>query len=334
MSIHDNQPPSHVAHATHPGKPHPRWVDSANGFRGGDHESAERRAARLSRSARGSARHEQDSRSQSSGSDHHDGSLALEAVKSEPLHDPSQSPLYTMSPSYEHTQVPGEQLSYFDVQRRAREQYSPISPGITTNYSGSPFTDDSSSSYFGGGRAASSHVLPFGAAGAASSSLQLPPPQCGSQCGCVSNSSATPCLASLSHQLQSTMSILRHLPEHAAVDVPCHVYRRISDLQASLRYAATPPHPLHTRANPHPSYSTVINPRSATLPAYSALATSAGAGLPASLSHAHSHGGDTYRNGHDWHTVSTPTYQTYTSLATAQDHGMYSSKNVAYSVAA
>jgi hypothetical protein len=204
------------------GKPHPRWVDNNGGFRGDDR--------RLGRSARGSLRHEDSRSNSSSSSDNHDG-LSLEAVKTE--QDPSHSPLYTMSPQFDAATA-NEPLSYFDIHRRTRDNYSPISPGITTNYSGSPFTDDSSSSYLGS--RSSTHSLPFGTNGAAAPGLHLPPPQCGSNCTCTTNSSATPCLASLSHQLQSTLAMLRHLPEHAAIDMSCNVLRRISDLQATLKY--------------------------------------------------------------------------------------------------
>lgn len=62
-----------------------------------------------------------------------------------------------------------------------------------------------------------------------------------SSCTCLTNPAAGAPLISLTHQLQSTIEMLRQLPEHATTRQSCLILKRISQLNDLMQYVFLTP---------------------------------------------------------------------------------------------
>jgi hypothetical protein len=204
------------------GKPHPQWAGRARGV---DDERRRQHSLRGTRSG--------ESRSRSdSGSDR--GELRLEAVKTEPGASAADaSSLYTLTSPFEPTLRQHAMGGYYE---RDDPAFSPTSPAVTT-YSGSPYTEVSAPSYFSRQSAASSAAshssTPYPVSAHTSPSLSIHMPMQGS--AAAGGMDSTNMLSGLAQHLQTTVAVLRQLPEHATTEASLQLLQRATDLQTALR---------------------------------------------------------------------------------------------------
>ncbi|CAL1712207.1 unnamed protein product [Somion occarium] len=231
------------------GKPHPRWADA--NFCDGD--ASEKWHSRSSR--RGQTQLQRQKREQQDDASM-DGSL-IPPVKVEQAADVSHRQLYRLSPSPPMSANPHHQQHHGDC--------SPIDSPTMSSYQSS-----STMSY--------GHHRPQ-----APPSLAMPnnndlyyhqpyikPPASSPihpTCTCLTNPAAAHPLIGLMHQLQNTLELLRHLPEHSGRN-QCIVLRRIAELHdlmhgGSVNAEIDVPHShshSHYEALPTPTETEILSP--------------------------------------------------------------------------
>lgn len=255
------------------GKPHPRWAEP--NFCDGDasekwHSRSTRRQALFQRQRQQTL----------------DGSATSPVVKSEPAPEQQnqqahQPQLYRMSPS------PQPQLAFAhpDCGPADHLHYSPSSSSSSMSY---PNTRQSSLSM------SATDVYYHQPYMRSPDSASADP-----SCSCLTNPAAGAPLISLTHQLQSTIELLRQLPEHAARH-SCLILRRITQLN-DLMHGGT------GEGTPPSAFDALSTPESELLSPVSTSSHSSIAAMP-----------------HDWPAIAAPPsqYDSYFPVSPA-DGGMY-----------